>query len=96
MAKKTQSQLVDLFLSVASELGVDSDRDIASLAGVSVENVANWRTGAVQEFKPQKLASIKRGLAARVGALREQAGAMYADPELGLHPIEVEEDVRAA
>jgi len=86
------SQLADLFLTLAAELGVDSDRDLAALAGVSVETVANWRSGAVQELKPQKLAAIKSGLTARIHALHEQARTQGADPELGILPLEVEEN----
>lgn len=93
MKRKSQgpSQLADLFLAVAGELGVRSDRELATLAGVSVETVANWRTGTVQELKPQKLAAIKAALAARIGALREKARALGADPSTGLVPLEVEE-----
>src|SRR5687768_14059901 len=69
------SQLVELFLSVAEDLGATSDRDVAALAGVSVENVAHWRSGVSQEFKVQKLAAIRQALRARIGALRERAGA---------------------
>jgi uncharacterized SAM-dependent methyltransferase len=92
MAKsdKPQSQLVDLFLSLAAELGVESDKDVAALAGVSVENVANWRSGVVQQLKPQKLAAIKRGLAARIEALRARAGDLSLDPGLGLVALEIE------
>ncbi len=93
MKRKPQgpSQLADLFLSMAAELGITSDRDLAALAGVSVETVTNWRTGAVQELKPQKLAAIKSGLGARISALRERARALGADPDLGLLPLEVED-----
>ncbi|MBW2460165.1 MAG: L-histidine N(alpha)-methyltransferase [Deltaproteobacteria bacterium] len=87
---KTQSQLIDLFLSIAGKLGIESDKDIAALAGVSVENVANWRSGVVQQLKPQKLAAVKRGLATRIEALRAQAGEVSIDPDLGLVTLEIE------
>ena len=49
MRKKTPgpSQLMELFLAVAGELGFASDRDVGALADVGPENVANWRSGAV-------------------------------------------------
>lgn len=87
---KSQSQLVELFLGIAAELGIESDKEVAALAGVSVENVANWRSGAVQQLKPQKLAAVKRGLAARIEALRAQAGEVLIDPALGLVTLEIE------
>jgi transcriptional regulator with XRE-family HTH domain len=94
MPKRPQSgpsQVVELLLSVAESLGVTGDRDLAALAGVSVETISNWRGGAVQELKPTKLRAVERALAARVGALLERAGAVRADPDLGLVPIEIEE-----
>lgn len=93
MKRKAQgpSQLAELFLTLAEELGVDSDRDLAAMAGVSVETVANWRSGAVQELKPQKLAAIKNGLSARIQSLREQARTLGPHPDLGILPLEVEE-----
>jgi len=90
------SQLVDLFLSVAAALGIESDRDIASVAGMSIENVSNWKSGAVREFKPQKLSAIKRGLAARIHALQERARTIATDPELGLMDVEVEQEASPA
>jgi hypothetical protein len=88
--KEEQSQLVELFLHVADLLGYTSDRDVAELAGVSPENVANWRSGAVQEFKQTKLKSIKASLAAQIGALKEQSGAVSKDAELDLCALEIE------
>lgn len=92
MKKKpeTQSQLMDLFLTVAASLGITTDRELADLAGVSVENVANWRSGAVQEFKPQKLKAIKDGLAGQISALRDQARVVESSLEHGLSMIEIE------
>jgi len=86
-----RAQLLDLFLSIAAEVGATSDRDIANLVGVSPETIANWRTGAVQEVKPQKLGAMKSGLAARIGALKEQARAVRNDVEQSLCALEVEE-----
>jgi uncharacterized SAM-dependent methyltransferase len=92
VARKEQapSQLIDLFLTLAAELGIESDKDVAALAGVSVENVSNWRSGTVQNLKPQKLAAVKRGLAARIEALRMRAGDLSIDPDLGLVAVEIE------
>ena len=87
------SQLVELFLAVAAELGATSDREVAALAGVSVENVAHWRSGVSQEFKVQKLAAIRQALRARIMALRERAGegASAASRGTGLSAIEIED-----
>lgn len=92
MKKKaeSQSQLMELFFSVAETLGAKSDREIADLAGVSVENVANWRNGLVQEFKPQKLKGVKDAIGARISALRESAKRSDGDLQLGLSAIEIE------
>lgn len=84
------SQLMDLFLTVAESLGYSSDRELADLAGVSVENVANWKSGAVQEFKPQKLKAIKDGLSSHVTQLRDQARIVDKSFDLGLSAIEIE------
>ncbi|MCK6552220.1 L-histidine N(alpha)-methyltransferase [Myxococcota bacterium] len=92
MKKKPEgpSQLMELFLSVAESLGLSTDRELADLAGVSVETVANWRTGVVQEFKPQKLGAIKEGLAAQIAALRDQARIASGNVDGALGAIEVE------
>jgi len=42
-----RSQVIELFLRVADALGKETDREIAELAGVTPENVVNWR--AVEE-----------------------------------------------
>ncbi len=86
------SQLLDLLLGIAKEVGLETDRELAQAIGVSTETVINWRTGAVQELKPQKLEAVKRALAARIAGLREQAGHRRAGLDLGLVPIEVEQD----
>lgn len=93
MKKKAEgpSQLMELFFSVAEQLGAKSDREIADLAGVSVENVANWRNGLVQEFKPQKLKGIKDAMAARITALREGARRAEGDLSMGLSALEIEQ-----
>ena len=80
---------MELFLAVAASLGAESDRDVAALAGVSVENVANWRGGAVQEFKREKLAQVRRALEARIAALTEKARALDRSTS-ELRAIEVE------
>src|SRR5688500_679514 len=85
------SQLVELFFSVAADLGATSDRDVAALAGVSVENVAHWRSGASHSFKVQKLATIRQALRARISALRERAGLLGSRTGGGLSSIEIEE-----
>ena len=86
---KKRSQVVDLLLHVATLLGVESDRELADLAGVSVDNVDNWKSGASQELKGQTLTALKDGLAARVRALRERARVV--ESELGLVGVEIEE-----
>ena len=88
--KDSPGQVADLFLSIAQEFGIDGDRDVAELAGVSVENVANWRTGAVQEFKPQKLAAIKARLAAMIRDLQSQAGTVSYSPSDAVQALEIE------
>lgn len=82
------SQLMELFFHVAELLGVENDRDLAAFADVGPENVGNWRAGAVREFKPQKLESVKKNLAMHLSMLRARAAAAHAD---GLHPLEIEE-----
>jgi transcriptional regulator with XRE-family HTH domain len=74
--------------AIAGELGLHDDRDVANLAGVSVETVTNWRAGAVQEVKPQKLAAIKKGLGTRIATLRDAGGTRLGDDSLV--PVEVE------
>src|SRR5690606_9936577 len=76
MAKKTPgpSQLMELYLTVAAELGFVSDRDVGALADVGQENVANWRSGAVREFKNQKFRAAVDNLTAQLRTLRSQAG----------------------
>ena len=94
MAKKApahRSQLVDLVLHTAALLGVDSDRELAALAGVSVDNLDNWKSGATQELKVQTLAAIKDGLARRVQALKEAAREVDAAHDAGLLALEIEE-----
>lgn len=90
MAKKTPSQLMELFISMAEHLGFESDRDLAALADVGPENVPNWRTGAVKEFKNQKFRTVVRNLASLVDELRERSGGSF-DPDSGLTQLEIEE-----
>lgn len=94
MAKKPpahKSQLVDLVLHTAALLGVGSDRELAALAGVSVDNLDNWKSGATQELKVQTLAAIKDGFARRVLALKEQARAVEEAHDSGLLALEIED-----
>lgn len=89
MAKKTPSQLMELFIAMAEHLGFASDRDLAALADVGPENVPNWRTGAVKEFKNQKFRTVMRNLTGLVDELRRRAGGAY-DPDSGLTQLEIE------
>ncbi len=92
MAKKQdRSQLLDLFLHVADLLGATTDREIAELAGIGVDNIANWRAGTVKELKAQTLRTIKENLTARFATLREQLLQVEAALEHGLVPLEIEE-----
>lgn len=95
MTKKApaqRSQLVDLLLHTAALLDIESDRDLAALAGVSVDNVDHWKTGASQELKGQTLTAIKEGLARRMLALKERARAVEAAHDSGLFALEIEEE----
>ncbi|HKE15099.1 MAG TPA: L-histidine N(alpha)-methyltransferase [Kofleriaceae bacterium] len=86
------TQLMELFLGIAAELGFVTDRDVGALADVGPENVPNWRTGTVREFKNQKFRAAMDNLRAHLRALRIQAGQI--DPTAdggGLHPVEIEE-----
>jgi hypothetical protein len=85
------SQLMELFLSVAAELGFVSDREVGALADVGPENVANWRSGAVREFKNQKFRSAIDSLLVQLRALRGQAGRLEPASTRGLSPLEIEE-----
>jgi uncharacterized SAM-dependent methyltransferase len=92
MPKKSSSpsQVMELFLHVAQSLGASSERELAELADVSVENVGNWKSGTVRELKPVTLNAIKDAIAARVAELTETAGASDAGFSAGLVPIEIE------
>jgi hypothetical protein len=86
------TQLMELYLSVAGELGFVSDRDVGALADVGPENVANWRSGAVREFKNQKFRAAVDNLTSHLRALRVQAGQIDPTADGGsLHPLEIEE-----
>jgi hypothetical protein len=83
---------MEMFLSLAGELGIVSDRDVGALADVGPENVANWRSGAVREFKNQKFRAALDNLASQLRALRIQAGQVDPSADGGsLHPVEIEE-----
>jgi hypothetical protein len=94
MTKKSvaPSQLMELYLAVAAELGFVTDRDVGALADVGPENAANWRSGAVREFKVQKFRAAVDTLTAHLRALRVQAGQLDPTADGGsLHPLEIEE-----
>ena len=86
---KKPSQLMELFLTVAEKLGFTSDRDIAVLADVGPENVPNWRSGAVKEFKNQKFRAVLHNLESLIAELRERAGQAWS-PDQALTQIEIE------
>lgn len=88
---EAQSQLMELLFHVAEQLGQGTDRDLAELAEMSPENVANWRLGRVQEMKAQTLQTVKANLGQALVALRERARAQEAGATAGLTDIEVEE-----
>ncbi|MCC6623982.1 MAG: L-histidine N(alpha)-methyltransferase [Deltaproteobacteria bacterium] len=92
MKKPSQppSQAIDLFLTVAEALGVTSDREVAALADVVADNVPNWRTGHVREFKVQTLEAIKASLVARVQALAREADRSREAVKSGLQPLVIE------
>ena len=91
MSKKDGStaQVFELLMSFAEALGIDGDKDLAQLVGVSPETVQNWRKGAVGELKPAKLEQVKRALSSRVASLREWAGAGDLDLEGGITHLDV-------
>ncbi|MCP4446628.1 MAG: L-histidine N(alpha)-methyltransferase [Myxococcales bacterium] len=92
MPKKSTSpsQLMELFLAVADELGFQSDQDVAALADVGPESVGNWRAGSVKEFKKQKFQAALATLRVQLRALSAQAG-LGLDNDLGLSPLEIED-----
>jgi hypothetical protein len=86
------TQLMELYLAVAGELGFVSDRDVGALADVGPENVVNWRSGAVREFKNQKFRAAVDNLVSHLRSLRVQAGQLDPTADGGsLHPLEIEE-----
>lgn len=99
---KKPSQLMELFLTVAEQLGFTSDRDLAVLADVGPENVPNWRSGAVKEFKNQKFRAVLHNLESLIGELRERAGQSYSadhaltqlEIEAGSSPSDLERQFR--
>ena len=88
---KRHPQVFTLFFSLAEQLGVTSDRELADLAGVSPETILNWRNGSVGELKKQTLNSAIRGLKHRLTMLQEQARSERQAFDQGLCSIEVEE-----
>lgn len=81
---KKDAQVFELLFAVAEALGLPGDKDLAQLVGVSPETIQNWRSGAVGELKPTKLAQVKQAFAGRVAAMRERGGASAADLESGM------------
>src|SRR5262245_36079877 len=90
MKKSKPSQLMDLFIAIAEELGLASDRDLAELAGVGSENVPNWRSGSVREFKAQTFLAAKNSLVEHLRSLAARDGVMIGDAD-ALTSVEVEE-----
>lgn len=88
--KGKPSQLMDLFLHVAQQLGSRTDRQVAGLADVSPDSIPNWRSGTVREFKPRTLTAIKDGIAARLRALQQHAEHEKDSVGTGLVPLEIE------
>jgi hypothetical protein len=82
---------MELFLHVAELVGATTERQIAELAEVSVDNVANWKSGSVKEFKVQTLKAVKDNLRGRLMALRDELGQHESTFALGLVPVEIEE-----
>ena len=88
MSKK-DAQVFHLLFALAESLGLSRDRDLAQLVGVSPETIQNWRTGAVGELKPSKLAQVERAFAGRVTALNERAGTSAVDLESGITHLDI-------
>ncbi|MEM6532938.1 MAG: L-histidine N(alpha)-methyltransferase [Myxococcota bacterium] len=86
-----RSQVIELFLRVANALGRETDREIAELAGVTPENVANWQAGSVKEFKRQTLTGIADRIADQIAALRGHRASTEIGLRHGLIELEVEE-----
>lgn len=86
-----RSQVIELFLRIAQALGRETDREIAELAGVTPENVANWRVGSVKEFKRQTLTGIADRIADQIAALRGHRASTEIGLRHGLIELEVEE-----
>ena len=84
------SQVVDLLWAVAEALGLRTDRELAQLAQVVPDNVANWRQGTVREFKAQTLEAIKAGVRDRIRALAASADLARDANRAGLHAVIVE------
>lgn len=88
-AQTAPSQVTTLLLHVAAGLGYSTDRDVATLVGVSAETVANWRSGSVRDLKSGTFADACRRL---IGAITDlQDGAASTGGSAGLSPVEVED-----
>ncbi|MEO1482784.1 MAG: L-histidine N(alpha)-methyltransferase [Myxococcota bacterium] len=86
-----RSQVIELFLRIANALGRETDREIAELAGVTPENVANWQAGSVKEFKRQTLIGIADRITDQIAALRGHRASTEIGLRHGLIELEVEE-----
>lgn len=80
---------MEMFLAIAEELGFESDHDIAGLADVGPESVANWRAGSVKEFKKQKFQTALATLRGQLRLLTAKSG-LHVDPITGLSQLEIE------
>ncbi len=89
MSSKKDAQVFQLLFTIADGLGLTGDRDLAQLFGVSPETIQNWRTGAVGELKPQKLAQVQAAFAARLALLSERAGSAALDLESGMTHLDI-------
>ncbi|MBX3270358.1 MAG: L-histidine N(alpha)-methyltransferase [Sandaracinaceae bacterium] len=88
MSKK-DAQVFSLLFAMADALGLSEERELAQIFGVSPETIQNWRTGAVGELKPGKLAQVESAFAAQIAALRERAGAGAGDLDSGMTHLDI-------
>jgi len=98
--KAPRSQVMELFLAVADALGFRGDVELAALADAGPESVDNWRSGAVREFKPQKLRAAIASLELHVRELLALAGVTPSEHltrleiEHGASPADLQRDFR--
>lgn len=82
-------QVFELLLAMARSLGLETDRELAQLVGVSPETILNWRRGSVQELKPSKLNQVKEALDERIRVLRERADLGARGLDAGMTHVEI-------